>query len=298
VKKNLLEAMRIFVNIVETGSLAKAAERLSLHRPAVTLALQQLEQALDVRLLHRTTRKLDLSPEGRTFYHRCKSILSEIDETFDSFKETDRLHGTMRVDLPVVLANSLVVPALPSFCEQHPDLQLVLTSTDRLTDLVAEGLDCTVRIGELGNLDYVARPLGYVEMVTCASPVYLAGHTPLQQVSDLNQHDIVNFFNSQNRQLMDWQFENDGQKAKYQFPSKMLVDDSDVLLSAALAGLGIVQGLRLSFQPYLADGRLIEVLPQFPVPSKKVSLLYPYHQHPPRKVRILGDWLKELLQNK
>lgn len=297
-KKNLLEAMRIFVNIVETGSLAKAAERLSLHRPAVTLALQQLEQALDVRLLHRTTRKLDLSPEGRTFYHRCKSILLEIDETFDSFKDTDRLHGTMRVDLPVVLANSLVVPALPSFCEQHPDLQLVLTSTDRLTDLVAEGLDCTVRIGELGNLDYVARPLGHVRMVTCASPVYLAAHPPLQQVSDLNQHDIVNFFNSQSRQLMDWQFENDGQKEKHQFPSKMLVDDSDVLLSAALAGLGIVQGLRLSFQPYLADGRLIEVLPQFPVPTKKVSLLYPYHQHPPQKVRILGDWLEGLLQNK
>ncbi|MBR7069921.1 MAG: LysR family transcriptional regulator [Oxalobacter sp.] len=297
-KKNLLEAMRIFVNIVETGSMAKAAERLSLHRPAVTLALQQLEQALDVRLLHRTTRKLDLSPEGRAFYHRCKSILADIEETFDSFKDTDRLQGTMRIDLPVVLANSLVVPSLHAFFQQHPDLQLVLTSTDRLTDLVAEGLDCTVRIGELGNLDYVARPLGFVEMVTCASPAYLDSHAPLQQISDLEQHDIINFFNSQNRQVMDWQFQQSGQKVRHQFPSKMLVDDSDVLLSAALAGLGIVQGLRLSFQPYLESGKLVPVLLRFPVPPKKVSLLYPYHQHPPRKVRILGDWLEELLQKK
>ena len=295
-KLNLFETMQVFVSIVETGSLAKAAERLEMHRPAVTVALQQLEQMLGVRLLHRTTRKINLSPEGQAFYRRCRLLLAEVEETIDSFKDQDVLHGTMRVDLPVVLANSLVVPALPAFYRHHPDLHLTLTSTDRLVDLVAEGLDCTVRIGELGNLDYVARPLGHVDMMTCASPAYLAGKPALEKVSDLNQHDIINFFNSQNNQVMDWVFQSGGQAEKHQFPSRMMVDDSDVLLSAAVAGLGIVQGLKLSFQPYLNEGSLVQVLPQFPVPSKKVSLLYPFHQHLPRKVRLFGDWLSELLQ--
>ncbi len=295
-KINLIEAMRVFVAIVETGSLAKAAERLHLHRPAVTLALQQLETTLGVRLLFRTTRKTHLTPEGKTFMARCKVLLAEVDETMESFREHEALRGTLRMDLPVVLANNLVVPALPAFLQQHPNLSLTLTSTDRLTDLIAEGLDCTVRIGELGNVDYVARPLGTVEMVTCASPTYLNGKPALENISDLNNHDIIHFFNAQNNQVMDWVFQTEGHNERHRFPARMLVDDSEVLLSAAVAGLGIVQGLKLSFLPYLNTGQLVQVLPDLPVPAKKVSLLYPYHQHPPRKIRIVGDWLSGLLQ--
>ncbi|MBN0661003.1 LysR family transcriptional regulator, partial [Pseudomonas aeruginosa] len=182
---NLFENIKIFIEIVDAGSFAQAAENLQIHRPAVTKALQQLEQESGVRLLQRTTRRLYLTPEGEEFYRRSKPLLSQADDLLESFAPDRPIRGQLRVDMPIAFARLLVIPHLPAFLQQYPGIELELSSSDRLVDVIREGFDCVVRVGALKDSGLIARPLGKLTQINCASPDYLARFGYPQSLEDL-----------------------------------------------------------------------------------------------------------------
>ena len=190
---NLFENIKIFIEIVDAGSFAQAAENLQIHRPAVTKALQQLEQESGVRLLQRTTRRLYLTPEGEEFYRRSKPLLSQADDLLESFAPDRPIRGQLRVDMPIAFARLLVIPHLPDFYQAHPEVEIVLSSSDVRRDMLRDGLDCLLRVGDLEDGDYVARSLGEVALTTCASPGYLARYGAPATLEDLQSHLAVNW---------------------------------------------------------------------------------------------------------
>lgn len=143
---NMLEAMNIYVNVVEQGSFIRAAEVLELHRPAVTRAVQNLEHDLGVKLLHRTTRQVSMTDEGEEFYQRCLSLLSELDAVRRLFSRTQPPKGRLRLDVPITLARAVIIPALGDFQNRYPDIEIVLGTSDRKIDLIAERVDCVIEI--------------------------------------------------------------------------------------------------------------------------------------------------------
>lgn len=155
-----MKILRFFIEIVDSGSFTQAAENLQIHRPAVTKALQQLEQESGVRLLQRTTRRINLTSEGKNFIACGKPVLlAQADDLLDSFAPERPLHGQLRIDMPIAFARQIVVPKLPAFYQDHPDLEIILSSSDVRRDLLRDGLDCVLRMGALDDGDYVARKL-------------------------------------------------------------------------------------------------------------------------------------------
>lgn len=251
---NMLEAMNIYVNVVEQGSFIRAAEVLELHRPAVTRAVQNLEHDLGVKLLHRTTRQVSMTDEGEEFYQRCLLLLSELDDVRRLFSSTQPPKGRLRLDVPITLARAVIIPALGDFQNRYPDIEIVLGTSDRKIDLIAERVDCVIRLGELNDSSFVARRLGTAAMVTCAAPSYLAKHGTPHSIDELmKSHRAVNFFSNHSLQIMEWKFTVDGSIASIKVPSSILVDNSEAFLSCGLAGLGILHGLRPSLNTRLAE---------------------------------------------
>lgn len=291
---NLVESVRIFIEIVESGSFTQAAENLQIHRPAVTKAVQLLEQHSGTRLMQRTTRRINLTPEGEVFYRHSKPLLAQTDELLELFGTEQAVHGQLRVDMPVAFAALLVIPNLPDFYRQHPGIEIILSSSDRRRNMLHDGLDCILRVGELDDGDYIAKKVGTVKMTTCASPAYLDQHGTPETMDELQQHQAVNWINSSNRQVMPWTFGTSEGSTEIELPGRLVVDNSEAYIAAGVAGLGILQGMNIFLQPYLDRGLLVEVLPDNPSPNRKLSLLYP-HRHLSRKVRAFTDWLESLL---
>jgi DNA-binding transcriptional LysR family regulator len=290
-----LQTMRIFVQIVDLGSFTRAAEALALHRPAVTKAVQQLEQELGVRLLNRSTRRVSTTAEGEAFYGRCVQLLASVNDTFASFSQQRAApKGRLRLHIAVAIAKAVVIPALPDFQQRYPQIELVLGAGDQPVDLIAEGIDCVVRVGELKDSSMIARKLGAIPMVTCASPAYLARYGLPRTLDDLRAHRAVNFFSGRNRRVMDWAFRPAGKVVALRLPSGMLTDNSEAFLACGLAGMGLLQGLRPALQSFIDSGQLVEILPGIATVPKPVSVMYPNKAHLPDKVRVFVEWLTEL----
>ncbi len=168
-----LDSMRVFLRVAETGSFTKAADLLDMPRATVSAAVQQLEAQLGSRLLHRTTRQVQLTHDGSVVLERCRHLLEDMEELESLFHDGSRASGRLKVDVPSRVARLLIAPALPEFFRQHPDIELELGSSDRSVDLVQEGVDCVLRVGQLGNSSLVARRLGEMQLINCASPAYL-----------------------------------------------------------------------------------------------------------------------------
>lgn len=294
-----LQTMQIYVNIVERGSFTQAAEALQLHRPAVTKAVQQLEQELGIRLLNRSTRRVSATAEGEAFYRRCVQLLASVNDTFASFAQFSAQRpqpkGRLRLNLATAFAKSAIIPALPEFQQRYPQIELVVGASDQPVDLIGEGIDCVVRIGELKDSSMVARKIGAVPMATCASPAYLARHGVPRTLDDLRAHKAVNLFTGRNRRVIDWTFCPAGEIVTLRLESSVLTDNSEAMLACALAGFGLVYALRPALQPHIDAGQLVEVLPGMTGPPKPISVMYPNRDHLPGKVRAFVDWISELV---
>lgn len=291
-----IEAMRIFVQVVEKGSFSAAAEHLQLHRPVATRAVQGLERELGIRLLNRTTRKLSVTDEGEYFYQQTVQLLSGIEDIFASYSGVRRsATGKLKVSLAATIAGSIVIPALPDFQRAHPLIEIHLGVSDQPVDIFDDGIDCVVRLGELHDSSAVARRVGQVRMVTCASRRYIEQHGMPLTIDALRAHKAINFVSGRSRRLVDWTFNERRGETRLRLPSAIVTDSSDSLLTCALAGMGVIQGVRPSLQPYLDSGRLIEVLPHLPPSPKPISILYPHRTHLPGKTTVFIEWLTELI---
>jgi len=292
-----LRAMQIFRAVADCKSFTQAAEQLDLPKPTVTNAVQAIEQQLGVRLLQRTTRKVSLTVEGALYLERCGALLNELEDLNGLFLGAGRRPGgTVRVDLPERLAHLVVIPALPEFFRQYPDIQLKLTSSDRLANLVGEGIDCAVRGGVLRDSTLVARRIGDMEQINVASRDYLARHGTPQTLDDLARHTAVNFFSSLSGRDLDWEYvDADGVLRTLAMRSQVSVSGTEAYLESCRAGLGLIQSPRTGLQPFIDSGELVEVLPQWRPAPLPLAIVTSHNRHLSPRVRVFVDWLAGVL---
>ncbi len=283
------EAMRLFTRIVERRSFTQAAADLDLPRSTATEAVQQLEARLGVRLLQRTTRQVSPTLDGEAYYQRCLRILDEVEETEGAFRQrTPR--GLLRVDVQGALARRFVLPGLPDFLAQYPELTLRMTEGDRLVDLVREGVDCVLRLGDLSDSAMVARRVALLPELTCAAPGYLARWGTPRTPEDLARHRMVGFLQPATAHPYPLELTVEGKVRQVAVQADVVVNSAENTLAMGLLGLGLIQLPRYRVEAQLADGSLVEVLADHPPTPTPVSLLYPRSRQLSPRVRVFIDW--------
>ncbi len=285
-----LDAMRLFARIVERRSFSMAAADLGLPRSTATEAVQHLERRLGVRLLQRTTRRVGPTLDGEAYYRRCVAIVADVEEAEAAFTGA-KPRGLLRIDVYGTLARHFLVPGLPRFLAEYPDLQLHIGEGDRLVDLIAEGVDCVFRAGEPRDSAMVGRRIGMLEEVTCASPDYLKRHGVPRTLDDLAGHRMIAFISSVTKSVVPLEFTVDGAQRHVTLPMTVSVSGGETSHALAKLGLGLLQVPRYHIEPDLAAGTLVEVLPEFPPSPTPVSLLYPHSRQLSPRVRVFIDWI-------
>ncbi|OOG56885.1 LysR family transcriptional regulator [Rhodanobacter sp. C03] len=292
-----LDVMRLFTRIVERQSFTLAAQDLELPRSTATQAIKELEKRLGVRLLQRTTRHVRSTLDGEAFYQRCVAILAEVEDAEAVFSNA-KPRGQLRVDVHGTLARHFVLPGLPAFLTEYPDLQLHLGEGDRLVDLVREGVDCVLRVGDLKDSAMVGRRVAVLEEVTCASPDYLARHGMPVSIDDLQAHQAIGFLSSATGMTLPLEFSINGELRNVVLPAPLTVASAETYVAAARLGLGLIQVPRYHVDADLAAGTLVNVLPEFPPSPTPVSLLYPHSRQLSPRVRVFIDWLTRELASR
>ncbi|MBA0166138.1 LysR family transcriptional regulator [Pectobacterium sp. CFBP8739] len=292
-----IQAMQIFIRVAEAGSFVRAAETLSLPSSTVTSSIKSLEKYLRVRLLNRTTRRVSLTPEGLKYLAQCREILSLIEHTEASLTDSIRRpQGRLRVDMPGGIANFIVMPNLKDFYRRYPDIYLMIGVSDRQVDLVQEGVDCVIRTGELINSTLVARPLGRLRWVTCASPDYLREYGIPQSPEDLSRHRAIHYFAGQGRRSDELRFVQGSETLSVPVPGQGAVNETGLYIKMCLEGFGLAQLAESIVSDHLQQGTLVEVMSDWQPSSVPITLLYPHQRFLSPTVRAFSDWIVELFQ--
>jgi LysR family transcriptional regulator for bpeEF and oprC len=290
-----LQAMEVFVRVVDTGAFTRAAEVLHMPKATVTTLVQNLESHLGAKLLNRTTRRVNVTPDGAAYYERCTRILAEVEETESALGRTKSSpRGRLRVDVPVTFGRRVLVPALPDFFARYPDIRLEVGCSDRPVDLIEEGVDCVVRGGVQPDSTLVARRVGMVDFISCATPGYLERHGVPVHPSDLVRHRCISYFSSKTGRIMGWDFSKDGERIDLQLDGVVALNDGEAYLEAGLAGLGIVQAATFMVKDAIASGRLIRVLSDWQIDPLPLWIMYPQNRHLSAKVRVFVEWIADL----
>lgn len=289
------DSLQLFARIVELGSFSRAAAALNLPRATATHAIKALEERLGARLLERTTRHVHPTSDGQAFYARCVRLLAELENAEAALRPASaQPRGILRVDMHGTHAARIVLPRMAEFHARYPDIEVVVSSGDRLVDLVREGVDCVLRAGTPRDSSLVARRLALMPQVVCASPGYLAAHGQPRHPQDLAQHHMVRFFASNGAQDYPIMLQVDGRMQTFSLPAWMAVNDAENYVVCGLHGAGLIQLPRFHVADALRAGTLVEVLAAWPSPALPLSVLYPRHRQRSPRVRVLIDWLSRL----
>ncbi|KPF70581.1 hypothetical protein IP84_00160 [beta proteobacterium AAP99] len=293
-----LHAMRLFARVVELQSFTRAAQSLNIAKANVSTALANLEAELGVRLLNRTTRHVSVTPDGAAYYERVVRILAEIEDTEASLRQaTAAPRGKLRIDLPGILSRWIIIPALPDFMDRYPDLELQVGTSDRPVDLLEEGVDCVVRGGSQADSTLIARRIGELRFVRCASRGYLDRHGRPGTLEELSRHRAVHYFSSRTGRIMEHDYVDDsGETHNIDMPKRFSVNDGDAYFAAGLAGMGILEAPTFMVQQRLATGELELVLPSYEPTPTPLFVMYPQSRHLSAKVRAFVEWVAELFQ--
>jgi LysR family transcriptional regulator for bpeEF and oprC len=294
-----LQAMSVFIRVVDCGGFTRAAEVLRMPKATVTTLVQQLEAHLGVKLLNRTTRRVNVTPDGAAYYERCVRILAEVEDTETVLRRTNgAVSGRLRVDVPATFGRRVLMPALPDFVARYPDVRLEVGCGDRPVDLIEEGVDCVVRGGDPGDESLVARRVGELEFVCCATPEYLAAHGVPEHPRDLAHDRCGNYFSSKTGRLFPWDFSRDGERIELSVEGPVAANDGEAYMAAGLAGLGVFQAVLLDIAEALAAGRVRRVLADWRIDPLPVFVMYPRNRHLSAKVRAFVDWVGDLLERR
>lgn len=286
---------RIFVAVAQAGSFVAAATLHGMTPSSVSKAISRLESGLGVRLLHRTTRKLQLTDEGVAFAERCGrafALLAEAAE--EAAAGTRSVAGVLRVGMPPLFGTHVVGPGLPALLQRHPELRVDMKTLLRPGDFLDAGLDCAIAVGELPDSSLAARPLGYGLFVTVASPAYLRAVGTPAGIEDLRSHRRIGFVRADGREAP-WMFSDGGGAVlEWEVQGMLRTDEMHHLGACACAGLGIAQMPLFAIAGELAAGRLVRLLEPFEAPGKLASVVYPAARALPRRVRVFIDYMLEL----
>jgi DNA-binding transcriptional LysR family regulator len=282
-----LRAMQIFVRIVDEGSLTAAAEALDMSGPSVVRALAALERAMSVRLMNRTTRRSSLTDEGREYYERCKRVLAEVAEADASISaRRTEPRGRLRVTAPVMYGRMHVAPVVAEFMAKYRQMEIELLLLDRIIDLVEEGIDVALRIGNLPESTLVAVPVGATRRVVCAAPSYLKREGAPKSPADLAAHRCIVF--SGLSRGNDWSFAGK-RSAQVGVRPALRTNQVDVAIDACLRGLGCGQFLSYQVDPLVRAGKLRRVLDEFEPAPVPIQAVYPHGRHVSANVRAFMD---------
>jgi LysR family transcriptional regulator, regulator for bpeEF and oprC len=290
-----LRAMELFARVVETGSFTRAASALRLSRTRATTEIQRLEAHLGIRLLQRTTRRVSPTGDGAVYYEEVRRLLREVRELEAGVAgAVASARGRLRVDVPAAAGRQVIAPALPRFLERHPEIVVELGSTDRPVDLVAEGVDCVVRGGDVHDQTLVGRRLTELPVVTCAAPAYLARRRTPRTPHELEGHVFVNFFSARTGRVfeVDWTPPDGGDPVVLRPQHGVAANDADTFISLAVAGLGIIQApLAPRLREHIRSRALRVLMPGWRPEPLPTHVLYPPTRVLPARVRVWVDWL-------
>lgn len=289
------QEMRVFAQVVEAGSFVAAAEALSMSKPAVSRHVSELEQRLGVRVLHRTTRRLSLTPEGEVFLARCRDILASIEASEDEIStRSGTASGLLKVSVPVSFGITHLAPLWSDFLERHPAVTLDVQLADRIIDLVDEGLDLAVRIARLPDSSLVSRRLASARLVLCAAPAYLQRRGVPQSPQDLAQHDVIAY--SLLTMGDQWQFQGPEGPVSVKVRPRLWSNNGDTCIAAAVRGLGIQLEPDFLVTQELKTGQLVEILPEYRAAELGIYAVYPSRKFVLPKVRAMIEFLSERLE--
>lgn len=294
---NKIGDIAAFVAAVTTGSFTNAAKTTGLTRSAVGKSIVRLEARFGVRLLNRTTRRLSLTDEGAIMFERCRQILEDLDEV-DELMATRRLKptGTLKLTAPLSFGQRHVLPVLDAFLGQWPELQANISFTDRYVDLIEEGFDMAIRIGEpKDDSQIMTRTLAWQHMLTCASPAYLARRGTPGRPEQLNEHDTIFFMNMERRRT--WRFDTPDGPYVFEGPARLNIDSSEAMRASAISGFGLVHLPRYMLADAIRDGALISVLDEYGVAPEPIRVIYPSKRHLSPRIRAFIDFLAERLDS-
>lgn len=284
-----LDAMRLFVRIVERRSFTLAANDTGVPRSTVTQVVQQLEERLNVRLLQRTTRVVKPTLDGEAYYRRCISILDDVDDAEGAFSGAVP-KGMLKVEVQGTLARHFLVPSLPDFFARYPDIELTMSESDRWVDLVQEGMDCALRYGKLPDSDLIAREVAMLERITCATPEYFRRFGTPKDLKSLEGHRVVGIRSITTGSITSLEFTGGAKLESVSLPATFAVTSPESYIAGTRLGLGIAQMPRFHIQDDLKNGSLVSVLKHLPPPSVPVSLVYPRNRQLSPRVRVFLDW--------
>ena len=291
--------MRMFVKVAELKSFTQAAEQLGVPKATATTAIQELEARLQAKLLHRTTRRVELTPEGRSFLDRCKDLLVDLDEMESMFQVGSvQVRGKIRIDMTSSLARDVVIPQLPKFFERYPEIEIEIVGVDRKVDLVREGIDCTIRGGPVDpGLGAIDLDWGEVKIVNVVSPAYLKKYGKPKNLTDLPNHRLVHYASGFGQETDGFEYFDGERSRQVKMKSLITVATIDAYKAAALAGLGICQNPRIGVRDHLKSGKLVEVLPAFrPRPSNHAKIVFPQRRSLAKRVRVFIEWMTPVLR--
>ncbi|MCU5774852.1 LysR family transcriptional regulator [Erwiniaceae bacterium BAC15a-03b] len=285
-----LSGLTALVKAVETGSFIAASERLGVSASAVGKSVARLENSLGVSLLNRSTRSISLTDEGALFYERARRIVAEIEEAQNELSRvTAKPSGRLRVSLPAI-GYRMLLPLLPQFIEKYQDIELDLDFSDRLVDVIAEGVDVVVRSGSFNDSQLRAKRLGSYRFQLVASPAYLARRGIPHSTADLVRHACLRYRFSATGALQSWQFSD---VADQPLPEKLVFTNLEALISAAVSGLGLVYVPDFAVAQEIKTGKLVTVLDETISGGGQFSLLWPGNRHLLPKLRVFIDFIHQ-----
>jgi DNA-binding transcriptional LysR family regulator len=283
------EAMRVFTRVVERRSFSRAADDLALPRSTVTDAVKSLEARLGVRLLERTTRTVRPTLDGEAHYRRCLSLIADLEDAEGAFGGA-RPKGLLRLEVQGTLARHFLVPGLPGFFRQYPDIEITMSETERWVDLIREGVDVVLRFGQLPDSDMIAREVVVLERLTCAAPDYFVRHGTPAGLASLEGHKMIGLRSLTTGRVRPMEFMVGDSVEEIMLPTTMSVTGTESFLATARLGLGLVQIPYFHAEQDLARGTLVQVLSQWAPRSVPVSLLYPRNRQLSPRVRVFIEW--------
>ncbi|MDR8386630.1 LysR family transcriptional regulator [Pseudomonas sp. Fig-3] len=292
------DAMQAFVRVVEAGSFTKAAETLHMSKTTVTQLVQQLEARLRVKLLNRTTRKVNVTADGAAYYERVIRLLADMDDAETSLSGAQALpRGRLRVDVPSPLATMILVPALPQFYARYPDIQIDMGASDRIVDMLDENVDCVVRGGELTDQSLIARRVGDLALGVFAAPSYLqrVGTPAHPRELEDSQHRIVGFLWARTGKPLPYAMHNHGEHLHIKGRYALAVDDGNAYLAAGLAGLGVLWLPEYMSRSHQARGELVRLFEDWRLDPMPLYVAYPPNRHISAKLRVFIEWVVELM---
>jgi LysR family transcriptional regulator, regulator for bpeEF and oprC len=293
---NQLDAMRAFARVVEVGSFTRAADMLDMPKATLTKLIQGLEAHLRTQLLHRTTRRVNVTPDGAAYYERALRLLADLDELDGSMTQSQTTpSGRLRVDVNAAVARLCIIPALHSFHERYPDIRIDLGVSDRPVDLIGENVDCVIRAGPLKDQALIARRIADLEFATCASPGYIQRFGEPEHPRDLETtHLVVGYFSTRNGRPYRITFNAGGERLEVAGRALLSVNDGNAYVAAGVAGLGVIQAPQFMMRHEIASGALRPVLTAWAVDMLPLYVVYPPNTHLSNRLRVFVDWVADL----